>query len=86
MDVFPKPLKVKVLYKNNLQKITGVGEENIIVSEGMNFITLLHMIFTSYPEIPERYPTGTLELEINGHAPTEGEFLKEGSVLRLEDC
>ena len=38
MGDFPKPIKIKVFYDKELNKITGKDSEESIVSENLNFI------------------------------------------------
>lgn len=83
MPTLPKPIKVRIIYDKTLSKITGVNEEETIVSEGLIFILFLKFIFDSYPEITRKYPPGSLGLLLNGHAPTDYDVLKDKDEVSL---
>ena len=77
--MIPKALNITVYYKNDISKITKTEKENIIISEGSNFIYLLFNIFSAYPKIQAKYPPGTLGFLINGRVPNENYLLKAAS-------
>lgn len=83
MKSFPEPIKVQIIYDTELQKITKVGREEAIVSEGLNFLMMLKFIFDSYPEIQKLYPPGSIGLKLNGKPPTEFEILNGGDKIEL---
>ena len=76
-----KPIKIKVFYDSNLEKITGKKEEPAIISEGMNFAFFLSTIFSSYPTIQEKYPPGTFGFLLNNKKPNGFEILSEGDEI-----
>ncbi len=78
---FPKPCKIKILYDETLQKITGKKEEEAIVSEGIPFMIFLGTIFSSYPAIELKYPPGTLGFTVNGRPPSDFEILEDGDEV-----
>ena len=51
MEDFPKPIKIKIFYDEELKKITEKDLEEAVVSEGIRFVNFLGFIFASYPEI-----------------------------------
>ena len=75
------PVHVTVYYDKNLQRITGVEKEPVVVSGNTIFVYLLHCIFTSYPLIPQTFPEGTLGMLLNNKPPTEYDVLQEGDVI-----
>lgn len=81
--MFPKALNITVVYKNNIPEITKTSKEDILISEGSNFVYLLFNIFSAYPKIQAKYPPGKLGFLINGNAPKENYLLKEGDVLEI---
>lgn len=83
MKPFPKPVKVRIVYDGELQKITGVEHEDSLVSEGINFVMFLKFIFDSYPKIPKLYPPGSIVLKLNDKPPTEFEILNGGDKIEL---
>ena len=80
------PVHVTIYYDNNLQKITGVDNETIVVSSNTIFVYFLHCIFTSYPQIPKMFPEGTLGMLLNNKPPTEYDVLEEGDVIKFTSC
>ena len=83
MKNIPKPIKIKILYNEELKKITGKYFEESIISEGLSFVSLLYFIFSSYPEIKKRFPPGKLGLLLNNQKPNGYEILKEGDEIKL---
>jgi len=83
MEDFPKPIKVKIFYDEELKKITGKDSEETIASEGINFVTQLYFIFSSYPEIQKKFPPGQLGFLLNGKAPQKNDVLKNGDKLEF---
>jgi len=83
MDNFPKPIKIKIFYDEELKKITGKDSEETIASEGIDFATQLYFIFSSYPEIQKKFPPGWLGFLLNGREPKEKDVLKDGDKLEL---
>jgi len=81
--VFPKPVHICIQYRDGVERVTGKIQEDIIVSEGMVFVQLLQMIFTSYPEIEKHYPAGSLGLAVNGVPPDVYDELHENDVVLL---
>jgi len=78
-----KPIKVKIFYDENLQKITGKEFEETIVSENLDFATFLGFIFSSYPKIPKSFIPGTLGFLLNGIPPKENDAIKDGDELKM---
>lgn len=74
-------MNVTNCYDKMLQAITGRAFEPVIVSEGITFVEYLYFIFSSYPEIEERYPPGFVGFLINGKRPTDFTILKEGDII-----
>ena len=83
MKEFPKPIKIKIFYDENLKGITGKSSEVSIVSEGLSFVNFLYFIFSSYPEIQRRFPPGKLGFLLNGKKPNEYDVLNGGDELRF---
>lgn len=79
----PKPIKVKIYYDDNLEKITGKKFEEAAVSENMEFRMMLHYIFSSYPKIPEKFIPTTLGFSLNGKLPQNDTILSDGDELQL---
>ena len=77
------PVHVTIYYDKNLQRITGVDSESIVVSSNTIFVYFLHCIFTSYPLIPKTFPEGTLGMLLNNKPPTEYDVLQEGDVIKF---
>ena len=80
-DDFLRPCKVKILYDETLQKITGRKEEEAIVSGGIPFMIFLGTIFSSYPAIELKYPPGVLGFTVNGRPPDDFEILNDGDEV-----
>ena len=80
---FPKPVHVRMQYRNGVERVTGTEQEDIIVSEGMVFVQLLHIIFTSYPGIEKEYPAGALGLTVNGVPPDVYDELHENDIVLI---
>lgn len=83
MKPFQKPIRVQIVYDEELQKITGVEREEALVSEGIKFVMFLKFIFDSYPEIPKLYPPGSIGLSLNDKPPTEFGILNRGDKIKL---
>lgn len=84
--MFPRALKVTAIYKNNIPKITKVKSEEIIISEGSNFIYHLQNIFIAHPKIQQTYPPGKLALRINkNQMPAENYYLRDGDTIEIYD-
>lgn len=83
MENFLKPIKIKVFYDENLKKITGKDFEEMMVSEGLSFAQSLSFLFSSYPEIQQKFPPGKLGLLLNEKKPTGYDILKDGDELKL---
>jgi len=77
------PVHITVYYDKNLQKITGVEKESMVVSSNTIFVYFLHCIFISYPLIPKTFPEGTLGMLLNNTPPTEYDVLQEGDVIKF---
>ncbi|KPJ55675.1 hypothetical protein AMJ49_06630, partial [Parcubacteria bacterium DG_74_2] len=60
MENFLKPIKIKVYYDKNLREITGKDFEEMMVSKGLSFAQSLYFLFSSYPEIQQKFPPGKL--------------------------
>ncbi len=84
MENFPKPIKVKIFYDEELKKITGKDLEEAVVSEAIAFIDQLYFIFSSYPEIPKKYPPGKLGFLLNNKPPKEFDVLQDGDEIILK--
>ncbi|OGZ63847.1 MAG: hypothetical protein A3A98_00985 [Candidatus Staskawiczbacteria bacterium RIFCSPLOWO2_01_FULL_40_39] len=80
---FLQHIKVRICYDKELKMITKKDFENAIVSEGINFVTFLHFIFSSYPDITKKFPPGTLGFKLNGKAPGGYDILQDGDILEL---
>lgn len=83
MEKFLKPIRVKVFYDKNLGKITGKDSEEVVVSENLDFISLLNFIFSAYPEIPKKFMPGTLGLLLNDKAPKENDILRDKDEVKI---
>lgn len=83
MEDFPKPIKIKIFYDEELKKITKKDLEEAVVSEGITFIDQLYFIFSSYPEIPKKYPRGKLGFLLNNRPPKELDVLQDGDEVFL---
>lgn len=81
---FLKPIKIKILYDNNLKEITKKDSEEAVVSEEMSFVNFLYFIFSSYPEIKKRYPPGQLGLLLNNRRPNDFDILHDGDEVILK--
>lgn len=84
MEDFPKPIKVKIFYDEELKKITGKDSEEAMVSEGIKFVNMLGFIFASYPGIEKTYPPGKLGLLLNNRPPKDSDVLQDGSEIILK--
>jgi len=84
MNDFPKPIKVKIFYEEELKKITKKNSEEAVVSEGLKFVQFLSFVFTSYPEIQKNYPPGKLGLLLNDRRPQDSDTLKDGDEVTLK--
>lgn len=87
MEVFPKHIKIEILYDIELEKITKKASEEAMVSEGIRFVNMLDFIFTSYPGIRKTYPPGKLGLLLNNKPPKDSDILRDGDeiVLKTEE-
>lgn len=83
MKEFLKPIKIKFVYDERLKEITGKDFEEAVVSQNLTFIGLLNFLFFSYPEIPKKYPPGTLGFLLNNKPPREYSLLNDGDELKL---
>jgi len=83
MENFMKPIKIKVFYEGGVEKITAKDSEIPIVSEGLSFIQFLYFIFSSYPEIQQKFPPGKLGLLLNGKSPADHDILNDNDEVRL---
>lgn len=72
------PITVHVRFPPMLEAITGRQDMPITMSDGAPFLFLLDSVFTSYPEIPRRYPPGTLGMTLNDRPPAEYDVLRHG--------
>lgn len=78
-------IEIKIVYDKSLEKITRTSEEPAIINEGMTFIMMLHFIFSSHPQIPKKYPPGTIALSVNGlPVVDENYILLDGDVIILK--
>jgi len=77
----PTPINIEVRYDETLQKMTGTASEPVTMSEGATFAYLMQNIFMAHPDIPEKYPPGTLGMDINGHPPRPHSPLFDGDVV-----
>lgn len=77
----PRAINVNVRYDSELQKITGNGTQQMMISEGASFLYLLMNVFSAYPEIEEKYPPGTLGMTINGIPPRDHAVLLDGDTI-----
>ncbi len=84
MEDFPKPIKIKISYDEELKKITEKDSEEAVVSEGIRFVQFLGFIFASYPEIEKNYPPGKLGLLLNNRRPQDLDTLKDGDEVTLK--
>lgn len=65
----PRPITITVGFDADLQKLTGIAEHPVVMSEGATFSFLLMSIFAEYPDIETKYPPGTLGFIINTVPP-----------------
>ena len=84
-DDFPKPLRLRVVYKGSVAGVVGKSSEEITISVGMRFIEVLGEIFLSHPEIEGRFPAGSLGLLLNDKPPTVDDVLHEDDVMTFID-
>jgi len=84
MNDFPKPIKVRIFYDEELKRITGKDSEEAVVSEGLRFVQFLGFVFTSYPEIQKNYPPGKLSLLLNDRRPQDSDILQDGDEVTLK--
>ena len=78
-----KSIKVKICYNKDLKMITHRDFEDAVVSEGLVFVNFLNFIFTSYPDIINKFPPGTLGFTLNGKVPKVDDVLKDGDILEF---
>lgn len=78
-----EPVNITVYYDKELQKITGSEKEPVVISSSAIFVYLLHILFTSYPDIERKYPPGTIGLLLNGRRPSEFDTFENGDEVRL---
>ncbi len=78
-----KPIKIKIFYEGSVNKITGKNSEDPVVSEGLSFIQFLNFIFSSYPEIQQKFPPGKLGLLLNEESPVDSDILSNGDEVKL---
>lgn len=83
MKEFPKPIKIRIFYDENLKEITGKDFEESIVSEGLSFAGLLYFIFSSYPEIQKSFSPGKLGMLLNGKRPEKSDILNDGDEVKF---
>lgn len=72
---------IYINYDKTLSKITNKNKEECIVNTGLTFIMFLHFIFSSYPEIQNKFPAGTLAFKLNDKRPNEHDILEDGDVV-----
>lgn len=77
----PKPISIVVKYDQELEKITGIKEHPVMMSDGATFMFLLQSIFMEYPEIENKYPPGIVGFLINGTPPKPYTPLFDGDVV-----
>ena len=78
-----KTNEITIFYDRNLEKITGIPFEKIMVPEGFTFADFLHSLFISYPEIPQKVPPGRLAFLLNNAKPETFDPLKNGDSVLL---
>jgi len=83
MEDFLKTIKIKIFYDDELKKITKTNSEEAVISEGMTFAEQLYFIFSSYPEIPKKYPPGKLGFLLNNKLPNKFDILHDGDEITL---
>jgi len=76
-----EPISINIKFDKNLEKITGISNYPIIMSEGSNFMFLLDTIFTEYPQIIKTYKPGELGFTINDYPPKEYSPLFDGDIV-----
>ena len=81
MGDFPKPIKIKIFYDEELKKITEKNLEEAVVSMGITFVDQLYFIFSSHPEIPKKYQPGKLGFLLNNRPPKEFDVLQDGDEI-----
>ena len=79
----PPPIYLTVRYDEALQEITGVAEDPMIVSIGVQFPYILMNIFLEHPEIDKTYKPGQLGFLVNGVPPTTNYVMNDGDVICL---
>ncbi|MDP3997627.1 MAG: hypothetical protein Q8P73_03975 [bacterium] len=84
MNGFMRPIRIKVYYDKEIQKITGKDLEEAVVSEGLKYVNMLGFIFASYPEIEKTYPPGKLGLLLNNQPPKDFDVLEDGDEIMLK--
>lgn len=76
-----RTIKVRIIYNDKLQKITGVNSEEAMISDNLTFMGFLNFIFSSHPEFYKKYPPGTIGFLINGKPPRERTLLQDGDEI-----
>jgi hypothetical protein len=74
---------ITVRYDKELQDITGVAEDPMVVSAGALFPYVLMNIFLDHPAIDKNYKPGELGFLINGIPPTTSTILRDGDIVNL---
>ena len=81
---FLRPAKVMVYYDEELMRITGKYFEEMWVNSGAPFYFILESVFSTYPEIPKRYPPKVLGFTVNDTPPETFDPIKDGDVIRFK--
>ena len=76
-------IRVRVVYDENLKKITKKDFDEPVVSENLSFPMFLNFIFTSYPKITKEYPPGKLGFLLNNSIPQDFDILEDGDEIKI---
>jgi molybdopterin converting factor small subunit len=79
----PKSINIVVKYEGAIEAIVGRKEDKMIMNENALFLFLLQSVFTSYSEIPKRYPPGILGFLLNDSPPKDSTILMDGDVVTI---
>lgn len=76
-------IKIRIMYDDTIQQVTGVAEDISYASPGAPFLLILDSILVEHPEIRKRFPPGVLGIEVNGGRPDVDTMLQDGDRIHL---
>lgn len=82
-EAMEKTVEISIFYSATLREITNVPFEQVKIPEGSTFADFLNSLFTSYPEIPKRFPPGRLGFLLNNTSPDVFTVLRDGDRVNL---